>query len=101
MTGRAGVGSAVGPPGTVVEVDTWRPVHRTEVDGWSLGFSGGFTRRANSVVPWRAPVDTAAAIAATEAAYAARGLPCVFRVDGSAQPSDLDAVLARRRASGE
>lgn len=83
-------------PGTAVEVATWRPVHGVEVDGWSLGFSGGFTRRANSVVPWRAPADTVAAIEVAEAAYAARGLPCVVRVDASAQPAGLDALLAAR-----
>ncbi len=94
--GRFGVGSLVKAPGTAVEVDTWRPVDRVEVDGWALGFSGGFTRRANSVVPWRAPADVVATIAEVEAAYAARGLPCVVRVDASAQPAHLDALLAER-----
>lgn len=79
-----------------VEVATWRPVDSVEVDGWTLGFAGGFTRRANSVVPWQAPADAAAAIEEAEAAYAARGLPCVVRVDASAQPVGLDALLAQR-----
>lgn len=95
MTQPAGA-VVTGAPGTAVEVATWRPVHGMEVDGWSLGFSGGFTRRANSVVPWRAPADAVATIEAAEAAYAARGLPCVVRVDASAQPADLDALLAAR-----
>lgn len=92
-------GEEAGPtaaPGTAVEVATWRPVHSAEVDGWTLGFSGGFTRRANSVVPWGVPADTAAAVEEAEAAYAARGLPCVVRVDASAQPAGLDALLAVR-----
>lgn len=96
MTGRVGVGSTVEAPGTAVEVATWRPVDSVEVDGWTLGFSGGFTRRANSVVPWRAPADAVAALEQVEAAYAARGLPCVVRVDASAQPTGLDALLAAR-----
>ena len=84
-------------PGAAVEVATWRPVDVVEVDGWSLGFSGGFTRRANSAVPWRAPADgtVGATLDAVEAAYAARGLPAVVRVDGAAPPG-LDALLAAR-----
>ena len=83
-------------PGAAVEVATWRPVRTDEVDGWELGFSGGFTRRANSVVPWRTPADPVAAVEAVETAYAARALPCVFRIDASAQPGNLDALLAER-----
>lgn len=97
MTGGAGAGATVvTAPGTAVEVGTWRPVESAEVDGWVLGFSGGFTRRANSVVPWQAPADPVAAIEAVEAAYAARGLPSVVRVDASARPGDLDSLLAGR-----
>jgi ribosomal protein S18 acetylase RimI-like enzyme len=88
--------SAVAAPGAGVEVMTWRPVETVDVDGWGLGFSGGFTRRANSVVPRRAPADLAGTLHTVEAAYAARGLPSVFRIDGSAQPTDLDAVLDAR-----
>lgn len=95
MTEHRPAGTTVAP-GTAVEVATWRPVHSAEVDGWSLGFSGGFTRRANSVVPWHVPADAVAAVEAVEAAYAARGLPCVFRVDASAQPAGLDTLLAAR-----
>ena len=88
--------SAAGAPGPTIEVATWTPIETTEVDGWVLGFSGGFTRRANSVLPWRAPADLVSALEAVEAAYAARGLPCVVRVDASAQPGHLDALLAAR-----
>lgn len=88
--------AVTGAPGTAVEVATWRPVHGVQIDGWSLGFSGGFTRRANSVVPWQAPADAVAAIEVAEAEYAARGLPCVVRVDALAQPSHLDTLLAER-----
>lgn len=86
----------VGAPGAAVEVATWRPVESTEVGGWTLGFSGGFTRRANSVVPRHAPADVEAALETVEAAYASRGLPAVVRVDATAQPDDLDSVLAAR-----
>lgn len=96
MTGPEGVATSVAAPGTAVEVGTWRPVDTAEVDGWLLGFSGGFTRRANSVVPWRAPGDTVAAVEAVEDAYGSHGLPSVFRVDAAAQPAHLDALLAER-----
>ena len=89
-------GASSGAPGPTIEVATWTPIETTEVDGWVLGFSGGFTRRANSVLPWQAPTDTVAALETVEAAYAARGLPCVVRVDASAQPGHLDALLAAR-----
>ena len=83
-------------PGAAIEAATWRPLETAEVDGWTLGFAGGFTRRANSVLPTRAPAEPEAALERVEAAYAARGLPTVVRVDADAQPPDLDRVLAAR-----
>lgn len=75
---------------------TWRPVERADVDGWVAGFSGGFTRRANSVVAVAEPADVPAALARAEALYTARGTLAVFRVDDMARPADLDARLAAR-----
>lgn len=89
-------GTTTAPPGAAVEVATWRPVEVADVAGWRAGFSGGFTRRANSVLPAVAPVDVDAALDRVEQLYAARGLPARFRVCGSARPADLDARLAGR-----
>ena len=84
------------PPGVAVEVDTWRPVEVADVDGWRLGFSGGFTSRANSVVPLAEPPDLDAAIGRVEAFYSHRGVPARFRVGREALPVGLDGVLAAR-----
>lgn len=83
-------------PGATVEVATWLPVEVAELDGWRAGFSGAFTRRANSVVPLVAPPDVGAALDQVEAWYAARGVPARFRVGTEAQPTDLDLRLERR-----
>lgn len=84
------------PPGVAVEVDTWRPVEVADVGGWRLGYSGGFTSRANSVVPLAEPPDLDAAIGSVEAFYSRRGVPARFRVGREALPVGLDGVLAAR-----
>lgn len=84
------------PPGVAVELDTWRPVEVADVDGWRLGFSGGFTSRANSVVPLAEPPDLDAAIGRVEAFYSQRGVPARFRVGRDVLPVGLDGVLATR-----
>lgn len=83
-------------PGAAVEVATWRPVEVVEVDGWQVGFAGGFTRRANSAVPVAEPDDVETAIARVEALYGERDLPARFRVCSAARPSELDHRLAAR-----
>lgn len=93
-------------PGAEVEAATWPPVEVVEVDGWRVGRSGGFTRRANSAVPSGTacgvrPDDPAAVRAVTstldrvEGLYAERGARCVVRLDPLTAPG-LDALLERR-----
>jgi len=84
------------PPGVAVEVDTWRPVEVADVGSWRVGFSGGFTSRANSVVPLAEPPDLDAAIGRVEAFYSHRGIPARFRVGREVLPVGLDGVLAAR-----
>ena len=79
-----------------VEVATWPPVDHVDLDGWTLGLSRGFTRRANSVVPRDAPPDVDRALDGVEAIYARHGLPAVVRVCSAARPDGLDDVLAAR-----
>lgn len=87
-------GAPTEAPGADVEVATWRPVEVVDVAGWLVGFAGGFTRRANSVVPAAEPADVGAAIERVEALYGERGLPARFRVCSAARPERLDARLA-------
>jgi ribosomal protein S18 acetylase RimI-like enzyme len=82
-------------PGVLVESATWPPVTVEDVDGWRLGLSGGFTRRANSVLPLGTPPDLAATLARVEARYAAAEQPAVLRVC-SAAPDGLAEALAAR-----
>jgi N-acetylglutamate synthase len=85
-----------GAPGVEVEVATWRPVEVVELDGWRLGFSGGFTSRGNSVVAAREPSDVDGSIELTERAYRDRGMRALFRVDTDVRPVDLEARLDAR-----
>jgi N-acetylglutamate synthase len=70
------------------ECDQW--------DGWELRYGYGVTKRANSVLPRRAPADLDAAVAAAERFYGGRGLPACFQLGGSSEPAGLDAALAGR-----
>jgi N-acetylglutamate synthase len=74
----------------------WRAEHTGAVGGWLLRASGGFTGRANSVLPLRAPgrpLD--GAIAAARAWYAEHGLPLRIQLPLEARRL-LDADLAER-----
>ena len=66
-------------------------------DGWLLRFSPGRAKRARSVnalYPSRLPLD--GKIAHCERAYAAAGLPAIFRITPFSEPAGLDAALAGR-----
>lgn len=81
-------------PGVLVEAATWVPAVTEVVDGWRLGLSDGFTRRANSVLPLGGPPDLAATLDRVEERYAAAGLPAVVRLCSAAPPglaAELDA----------
>ena len=87
-------------PGVRVEVSTWRPVEVRDVDGWRVGLSGGFTRRANSAVPAHGPDVTETPLEATldavEECYREAGHSSVVRVCRSSGDDALDDVLAAR-----
>lgn len=72
----------------------WRALEEEALDGWVARFSGGVTKRANSVLPLLAPEDTRLAIEAIEERYSSRGLPAIFQISPDAKPADLDLLLA-------
>ncbi|MGJ7905640.1 GNAT family N-acetyltransferase [Actinopolyspora sp. H202] len=74
----------------------WPASWEATVGGWLARLSGGVTRRANSILPLRAPSDTERAVARVEEFYRSRGLPVAFQIGPAARPSELDSVLARR-----
>jgi ribosomal protein S18 acetylase RimI-like enzyme len=83
-------------PGARAEAAVWPPREVHDVDGWRVGLSGGFTRRANSVLALSEPRDVKAAVQEVEKIYARAGQPAVFRVCAQSEPWDLDDVLAGR-----
>ncbi|MHB1490439.1 MAG: GNAT family N-acetyltransferase, partial [Cellulomonas sp.] len=87
-------------PGVRVEVSTWRPVEVRDVDGWRVGLSGGFTRRANSAVPAHGPdvreIPLEITLDAVEECYREAGYSSVVRVRRSSGDGALDDVLAAR-----
>ena len=73
------------------------PSLRTQLyDGWVLRFSNGYTKRANSVHPlYPSTLPLEEKVAFCECAYAAQGLPTIFKMT-DALPAALDAYLAER-----
>ncbi|HVQ17751.1 MAG TPA: GNAT family N-acetyltransferase, partial [Actinomycetes bacterium] len=64
-----------------VAADGWRPLESALLGGWRFRAAGGFTGRANSVLPLGDPagaLDDALELAVTW--YAERGLPAKFQV---------------------
>lgn len=65
-------------------------------DGWLLRFADGYTKRANSVTPlFPSQLPLAEKITFCERTYAAKRLPCIFRLPSFAAP-ELDDVLVQR-----
>lgn len=76
----------------------WPARERTQLGGWRLNATDGFSLRINACWPLAAPdSDADAAIDAVEAFYGARGLPTRFKLtEGAVAPADLAARLAGR-----
>ena len=74
----------------------WRAAETAQLGGWLLRGDGGFTGRANSVLPLRAPgVPIGEALATARGWYASRGLPLRIHVPTEARRL-LDADLGER-----
>ncbi|MFJ2948145.1 GNAT family N-acetyltransferase [Streptomyces sp. NPDC087226] len=82
-----------------VSARAWRPVESERLGDWELRAAGGFTRRANSVLPLGDPgVPLDEALTAVRGWYTARGLPAYVQTatgaEGAQEP--LCAELERR-----
>lgn len=91
------------PPTTAAELaleavaaNGWRPAETHWIGGWLLRADGGFTQRANSILPLRPPgMALNEAIEAARAWYVDRGLPLIFQVPTESRRL-LDAELGER-----
>jgi len=78
-------------------LNAWPALEQILYDGWILRFAEGHTKRSNSVNPtYRSTLDLDEKIASCEHAFAARGLPTIFRLTPFSQPPSLDEVLSDR-----
>lgn len=85
-----------------LQLRAWPAAHKESLGGWRLRFTGGVTRRANSVLPHGpAPVDVEAAVTRVEAAYAEQDLAPRFLVSPAASPPELDSLLAQNGYAAE
>ena len=65
-------------------LNAWPPLEILLHDGWVLGFSNGYTRRANSIHPlYPSSLDVQEKITTCEGMYAARGQDTVFKLTSS------------------
>lgn len=73
--------------------NAWPSLKTLFVEGWALRFAGGYTRRANSVLPLHGGADRLPErVAACEALFRLEGLRPVFKMTEAA-PAGLDARL--------
>lgn len=82
-----------------VAARAWQPLELRELGAWQLRAAGGFTRRANSVLPLGSPqMPLPEALAYVTTWYEERGLPPCLQLAFGAEDSDeqLAAVLAER-----
>ncbi|WHM36783.1 GNAT family N-acetyltransferase [Streptomyces sp. BPTC-684] len=70
----------------LVSARSWQPVESEALGDWTLRAAGGFTRRANSVLPLGDPgMPLADALAYARAWYTARGLPTYVQASTGAE----------------
>ncbi|NKI39993.1 GNAT family N-acetyltransferase [Streptomyces physcomitrii] len=86
----------------------WPPVERARLGGWELRAAGGFTRRANSVLPSGDPgIPVAEALEHVTRWYAERGLPAYVQTatgaEGTQEPlcATLEEHGWRREVSAQ
>lgn len=78
-------------------LSAWPALEQLLLDGWIVRFANGYTRRANSVTSLYPPqMAMEPKITHCERLYAARDLPCIFRLTTACPCPELDALLETR-----
>ncbi len=78
-------------------LNAWPALQQILYDGWILRFSGGYTKRANSVNSLcRSELKLETKVRFAEECYCRRSLPTIFRLTPFSSPRGLDAYLEQR-----
>jgi N-acetylglutamate synthase len=77
-----------------LSLSAWPALQTMVYDGWILRFAEGYTKRSNSVNPlYASTLDLDEKIRACEEAYAAKGLPPIFKILDSDRQKPIDDRL--------
>jgi N-acetylglutamate synthase len=77
-------------------LNAWPAPRQMLLDGWLLRFTGGHSKRVNSVTPlYPGTLTNAEKIATCESIYASQGQPCLFRICETQANADLVQALQK------
>jgi GNAT superfamily N-acetyltransferase len=78
-------------------MNAWPAAEQMLFDGWILRFTNGYTKRANSINPFRESLlDPVEKIEQCERIYREKGLPAIFRLTSFLPNAELDSLLEER-----
>lgn len=80
-----------------LSASAWPSLETVTYDGWWVRFSDGYTKRANSVIPFRqGTIPIEEKVAECERMYSERGLDTTFKLTAASMPAALDEFLDGR-----
>lgn len=80
-----------------LSMNAWPSLQTMLYDGWILRFSGGYTKRANSVNPlYESKYEVNKKISECEKLYSGKNIETTFKMTSASCPKDLDVILSER-----